>query len=606
MPIITIPLAELGERLGRPVARAEIEPLLDQLGCDVEDFTEILRHTCRDCGLLIELQLNESLPAACPECGATRATPEELWRERGRVPVVRMDALPVRPDLFDSGGLARALRGLLGQETGLPHYECAPAHFTVHVDPALARPESYRPFIRCAVVRGLELDDVGLRQVMKLQELLHWALGRDRKLASIGVYSCADLAPRITYRAVAPDELEFVPLQSVDGRALTPRKILAEHPKGTAYAHLLAAQERYPLLQDERGRVLSLPPIINSEETRLTAGHHDVFIDVTGVSERAVDKALNTLTTSLLESFPGARLEKVTIRREDGPEETRVSETPDLRPQKMSLETAAAERLIGVTLTPDEAARHLARMRHDCRLEGGALRVQVAPYRNDCMHEVDLIEDVAMAYGYDNIAPRLVQSMTIGRPRPERVLARRARAALIGHGYFEVMTLLLSNEATQYDLLGQENPGTAVQVAHPISTDQTLMRASLIPGLLKLFALNRGQGLPQRLFEVDDVVLMPRDEHEPREELHLAAGILAKEAGFADVRALAASIGRELGMELTFAPVEAAGYLPGRVATLNHEGREVGRCGEIHPEVLEKLRLITPLAVLEIDLEHLI
>jgi phenylalanyl-tRNA synthetase beta chain len=238
-----------------------------------------------------------------------------LWEDLGRVAVVRMDALPVRPDIFDPGGLVRALRGLLGEEVGLKHYESAPPVLSVHVDPALALSSSYRPFIRCAVVRGLDLDEVGLRQVMKLQELLHWALGRDRKLASIGVYALAGLKERISYRAVHPDELSFVPLQSADGRALTPRQILAEHPKGQAYAHLLKDHERFPLLVDEAGQVLSMPPIINSHATRLTEGRHDVFIDVTGVTERAVDKALHTLVTSLLELFPGRAWSRCASRK---------------------------------------------------------------------------------------------------------------------------------------------------------------------------------------------------------------------------------------------------------------------------------------------------
>jgi phenylalanyl-tRNA synthetase beta chain len=277
-----------------------------------------------------------------------------------------------------------------------------------------------------------------------------------------------------------------------------------------------------------------------------------------------------------------------------------------MAPQAMRVSVQAAARLIGIELTPEAARGHLLAMRHDCVIEGDALVVAVAPYRNDVMHEVDLIEDIAMAYGYDNVAPRLVQRMTIGEPRPERTVAKRARAALIGHGYFEVMTLLLSNEATQYELLGEANPGTAVEVAHPISADQTIMRTSLKPGLLRLFALNRGQGLPQRIFEVDDVVRLLPGETEPREELHLAAGLLARDAGFADVRALAESLGAELGLALTFQATARPGFLPGRVASVHHGGVEVGVVGEVHPEVLEKLRLITPLALVELSLEPLL
>ena len=606
MPVVAIPISELNRRLGRELGRDGLEPLLDQIGCDVEDFTQIRRLRCRQCGDLVEATLGETLPAICGECGAEAADAAQLWEELDRVEVVRMDLLPIRPDIFDPGGLARALAGILGDATGAPRYSLDPPVFSVDVDPAMAEPESYRPYIRCAVVRDLRLDDIALRQLMKLQELLHWALGRDRKLASIGVYDIAGLRPKVFYRPVDPERFRFVPLQSKDGRAVTPREILRDHPKGAAYAHLLSKLGRYPILVDEAGQVLSMPPIINSHETRLRPETTDVFIDVTGVAERAVVKACNTLVTSLLELFPGARAEAVTMNT---PEGTALS--PNLSPERFSLDVSAARRLLGFPLDVEQAAELLGRMRHDVTVEGARLAVQVPAYRIDIMHEVDLAEDIAIAYGYHNIEPTLVPSMTIASERPERILANRVRAALTGLGFFETMSLMLTNPGKHYELLGLEDPGDSVQVERPISVEQTMVRTTLLPNVLELFAINRGQGLPQRLFEVDDVLrLHPSLGPEPRESLHVAAGVLATTAGFADSKALAEALGRELGVELAFRPSSHPAFLPGRVASIR--GRldgvelELGVCGEIHPAVLDRLRLLTPLAALELDLQPLV
>ena len=600
MPVVAIPLEDLNKYMGTDLPARELEALLEQIGCDIEEFTEIRRMRCPRCRNLHELTLQEPLLGACPDCMVETDTPDSFWESVGQVAVVRMDLLPIRPDLFDPAGLARTLRGLLDAESGMPSYELSPSGFVVDADPALKQPESYRPFVRCAVVRGLELDEVSLRLVMKLQELLHWALGRDRKLASIGVYDLSGLETSIRYTTAHPTDFSFVPLQSTDGQPMTPAQILEEHPKGKGYRHLLAQLERYPLLVDSAGQVLSMPPIINSDETRLTLESTDAFIDVTGIAERAVDKALNTIVTSLLEIFPDARAETVEIHSEDG-----SRTTPDFTPETFKLSVAAAEKLIGMELGSEKTAELLRQMRHDVEGDGDLLTVHVPAYRNDIMHEVDLIEDIAIAFGYDNIEPKLVPNMTIAKERPERQVANRARTALVGMGFFETISLMLSNADEQYTLTGLEDPGDAVLLANPISVEQTMLRTSLLPHLLKLFGHNRGQGLPQRFFEADDVVTMPPGADEPTESLHVAAGILATQAGFADIKAIAESLSRELGLALDFRATDHPTFIPGRVAALVADGREIGVCGEVHPEVLERLRLLTPLVVLELDLQSL-
>ncbi len=159
------------------------------------------------------------------------------------------------------------------------------------------------------------VDETSLVAIMKLQENLHWGVGRDRKLASIGVYDLSAISGDITYRTIDPDKEPFVPL-GMPGKKMTGRQILESHPKGVAYAELLANHKRYPVLVDTKNQVLSMPPIINSEETKLKQGTTRIFIDVTGISQAAVTKSLDTLVCSLAEI--GGTIETVSIIDADG------------------------------------------------------------------------------------------------------------------------------------------------------------------------------------------------------------------------------------------------------------------------------------------------
>ena len=375
---------------------------------------------------------------------------------------MRLDLLADRPDLFDVGGLARALRGTLGIETGLPKYNTKPSGLTVKVDKSVADKSSYRPFIACAVMTLPPVDETSLVAIMKLQENLHWGVGRDRKLSSIGVYDMSAISGDITYRTIDPDKDPFVPL-GMPGKKMTGRQILESHPKGVAYAELLADHKRYPVLIDSKNQVLSMPPIINSEETKVKQGTTRVFIDVTGISQAAVTKSLDTLVCSLAEI--GGTIETVEIVDADGKKRT----TPDLTPRIKEISVAEAKRWLGLPLDEKSLAAALRKMRFDVaagqqQIESPTPRsplpapCSIPAYRTDIRHMVDLFEDVAIGYGYANIEPRLVRSMTVGTPRPEEMLSDRVRQVLIGLGYSEIMSLPLTTEEHQFERLRWPTP----------------------------------------------------------------------------------------------------------------------------------------------------
>lgn len=609
MPIVSIDAARLNGLLSQRYPPEQLSEALDNLGCDVEEVIRLARYRCPNCAALLEASLGSDELKICEVCGHSQ---EEGFEALDEITAIRLDLLAARPDLFDIGGLARALKGYLGERKGLPKYETGSTDLVVQID---GSPETGvhpatcpRPYIRCAVVEVPALDDVALATLMKLQENLHWGVGRDRKLASIGVYDLDQVQGPITYRSVAPDELRFAPLGMAD-TPLTPAQILTEHAKGKAYAQLLAEYARYPLLVDARGVVLSLPPIINSDATRVRVGSRQLFVDVTGPSEAAVTHSLHMVCASLAEL--GGQVSTVALQRADGS----TLRTPDLSPKTAIVELERARQWLGLPLTAESLTHSLERMRLDVRpLDGGddlgqATRFEVSypAFRSDIRHQVDLLEDLAIGYGYENIVPALVPTFTVGRPRPEEQRSGTARTAMLGLGFSEIMSLPMTTEADHFTRLNQAVPAHFVQVKNPKLKALTVVREHLMGGLLNALHENRRRVMPVRLFELDNCVRLAT-EADPlaingiTEQRVLSFAEMGPEAGYAHVRAALDALCFELGHTPHYEVVTHPAFVEGRVARVWSDGGLEGLIGEIHPQVLINFGLDLPVGLVELRL----
>jgi phenylalanyl-tRNA synthetase beta chain len=604
VPVVNIDLAWLNRLLGKEYPTETLRESLEQIGCDVEDVVDIERSRCPQCGSLVEHPLGQDEVKACGLCGFES---KSAFKRAGDVQVMRLDLLADRPDLFDVGGLARALRGTLGIEVGLPKYETKWSNVIVGVDPSLTRPESYRPFIACAVMTLPPVDETSLIAIMKLQENLHWGVGRDRKLASIGVYDLATISSPIMYRTMDPDKEPFVPL-GMPGKEMTGRQVLESHPKGMAYAELLQPLKRYPVLIDAKDQVLSMPPIINSEETKLKQGTTRVFIDVTGISQAAVSKSLDTLVCSLCEI--GGSVETVEIIERPNATGDNKRITPDLKPRNTSVELAEAKRWLGLPLDDKSLVSSLSKMRFDVQPavgpgSNGRFLVSYPPYRTDIRHPVDLLEDVAIGYGYANIQPKLVRSMTVGSPRREEVLSDRVRQILTGLGYSEIMSLPLTTEEHQFQRLRVPTPERYAEVSNPKLKAYNVVREHLMGGLFEALRENRRRPMPVRLFEIDNVIALDdAAETGAAEKRHVALVEIGEESGYATARSVTDAVLRELGWQAQYAAVEHPTFISGRAAQVIVAGAPIGILGEVHPQVLTDFGLAHPVALAEITLER--
>ncbi len=508
--------------------------------------------------------------------------------ERVEDEYIDIEFFPDRPDLYSVEGAARAMRGFLDLETGLSEYEVKPYRLSISISEDILK---IRPFLGCAVVRGVKFTSSSIKSLMDLQEDLHWGLGRNRKKVSIGVHDLSRVKAPFRYMAVDPS-FEFVPLDYTEKMSMT--EILEKHPKGTRFAHLVKDFEKYPIILDADNNVLSFPPIINGTLTSVTEDTTDLFIDVTGLGE-AVYTALNIVVTALAER--GGQIEFVRVVRADGEELV----LPDLAPEERLLTKAEVKSLLGMELSIEEIVKQLERMRFGAEaLDEETVEVKVPAYRADILHNYDLVEDIAKGYGYENIKVRVPETYTAGKSHPISLLRSSVNEIMVGLGYYEVMPFTLTSEKVNFENMRRQKTEDVTHVLHPISEDQTILRTTLLPNLLEILALNQHRELPQKIFEFGEVVVNEMTGQ------HVAAVSIHPQANFTEIYEIVDALMREMMLPYEVKESDDPAFLEGRRADIYIRGKKIGVFGEFHPEVINNFTLGYAVVGFELDLNDLI
>ena len=500
---------------------------------------------------------------------------------------IHMEWFPNRTDLLTVEGTGRALRAFLGVKPGLATYKVERPRTELRVDPSVA---AVRPYAGLCFVRNVPFDREYLQTVIDTQEKLTHSPGRKRRKIAIGIHDAKGIAGPFTYTVVGPKDKPFTALNESAPR--TPADIVATHPKGKEYGHLLPPN-KFPVFLDGKGEVLSLPPVINAQRTAVSASTRDVLVDVTGTDLPSVKATVALLATGFAER--GGTIEGVTVHDASG---TWVA--PDLKPTERVLHVDDVNALLGRAFTGDEAAECLRRLGHDAEAFDTKVQVKSPAWRFDLFHPVDLIEDVAIGWGYDRFPHDLPKAPSFGGTLPQQPLEDAARAALAGLGWHEAKTLTLSDPKAQWRNWG-ETDGAAVQLLNPVLEEQTLLRVKLVPSLLGVLAANRHRSLPQSLFEAGYVV-QPDGQGRWPNRLHLAGVQLAAKAGFSDAKGLVLALLRDLKLDAKLEPGERKGLVAGRQGCILKAGHEVGWFGELHPDTLVAFGLTAPCIAFELDL----
>ncbi|GAK52530.1 phenylalanyl-tRNA synthetase beta chain [Candidatus Moduliflexus flocculans] len=497
-----------------------------------------------------------------------------------------------RPDLWCPEGIARQIRyktGRLEAGTQLRCREFAPEH-RILVEPPL---HAIRPYIGAFLASGVAVTEQFLTQMIQTQEKLCDGYGKKRELFAIGIYDASKLAFPVHYRAVAPESVRFAPLGSDEEMNLA--EILARHPKGIEYGAILREHALYPLLQDERGDVLSFPPIINSRTSgEVRVGDQRLFVEVTGMDLEMTFHAVNILAYNFQDR--GFSIEPVlTAYPYDTPYGRDVISPYPLK-NEATVSCDLFERYLGMTTTIEEVQSGLAAYGVSSQLIGAdTLTASTPSYRQDYMHAVDVVEDFAIAVGYDQFEPAMPERFTVGRLAPLTILEDGVRDALIGFGFEEVISNVLSNKA--------EFDGDALEISNPMSESYSMMRNSLLPSLLKVEAKSSKSLYPHKIFEVGEVALRDEtDSHGCATQSRVAAMIAHAEANFSEMGSVLTYLAYLMGWTCSLRPVKNALFIEGRCGEILIDGKSVGIIGEVHPETLTKWGIKMPVTLFELQL----
>ena len=498
------------------------------------------------------------------------------------------------PYLWSVEGIARLVKGLIGKQKGIPKIEITKkSEYRLIVEPSVRK---IRPYIAAFVAKRKKVDDYLIKQMIDLQEKFCDNYGRKRKKVAIGVYNFKKMKFPVFYKATDPESIKFTPLEFK--KEMTQQEILEEHPTGKEYAWILKGFDKYPILIDSNNEVLSFPPIINSDWSgKIEIGDEDLFFEATGEDLDSVLLAANVFAQAFYDR--GFEIFSVDI---EYPERDKIT-TPFLFKETVKISKREIGDLLGLGLKEEEIKRLLEKMQYNY----SNWKVEIPDYRRDIMHPVDVIEDIAIAYGYDNIEMAHMERYTIGGTIPIVKFIDKVREIVIGLGYQEIMSAILSNKETLYKKMNIEDIenqdlGT-VEIKEYISERYSVVRTWILPILMDVLNKNKHIEYPQKIFEEGLVTI--RKGNEIKDYHRIALVSAHAEADYTEARQVLDSILNAFKVKYKIEETEHNSFIPGRVGRVIVNGRKVAYIGEIAPEGLKNFDLTVPVSGFELNLTEL-
>jgi phenylalanyl-tRNA synthetase beta chain len=501
-----------------------------------------------------------------------------------------IEIFPNRPDMLSYSGFKRSFLAFLGKKIGLKEYKInkPEKNYSVIIDSSV---KDIRPYTACAIVKNLKLDDEKIKELIEIQEKLHLTIGRKRKKIAIGIYPLEKIKPPIYLKALEPDKIKFIPLES--DKEMSGLQILQKHPAGREYSHLLAGKSKFPIFIDSNNNILSMPPIINSQITgKITKDTKEVFIECSGFDFKTLKKCLNIVVTSLEEM--GGNIYSMELK--GAPEKI----SPNLDSEKMKISLENTNKLLGIQLNEKKLKDLIERMGHNYNLKTN--EVEIGSWRTDILHEVDLIEDVAIAYGYENFIPEIPKISTIGKENPKEIIKRKISEILSGLNLLEVSNYHLTNKQEQFTKMGvPEKQEKGFIELENSKTDYNILRKDLSPYLLKNLSENVDSEYPQRIYEIGTIFTSEKTEEDEKLAVAIAPG------NFTEVKQIIEYLFKSLNINIHFEEPDIfpVHFIEGRTAKIITEKKEIGFIGEIHPKILKNWKIKMPIAIFEIGLEEI-
>jgi len=499
-----------------------------------------------------------------------------------------------RPDLWSAEGIAREIQGRYTKEVCCPKFSVGKSNVVVKVDKKM---KNVRPYTVCVVARNLKLNEDALSQLIQLQNKVDQTFGRNRKEVSSGYYDLDRIKSPITFTTVKPDGIKFVPLEFQE--ELTPKEILEKHPKGKEFGHLLEGYREYPIFIDANNEVLSIPPIINSNKLgQITEKTRNIFLECSGFNLKFLVPALNVMACALADR--GARIETVKVVYPD-----RTMITPDLAPKKSSVEIDYLNKISGLGLTTKQIIHLLQQARYDSKVKGNRIEVVYPAYRQDMMHQRDVVEDVIISYGYNRIEPTPPRLATIGGESKLSKISDKIAEIMVGLGLQEILSYTLTNKKNLFDKMNFKEE-KVVEIENAVSENWNVFRNWLLPGIMEFLSANKHVEYPQKIFEIGDAIVIDESKETKTKDVgKLACAIADSNVGYQEISSALEGYFSGLGIRYELKAIEHSSFIKGRVAGIFVDGKQVGVIGEMNPVVLENWKLEIPVAAFEVNLESI-
>jgi len=504
--------------------------------------------------------------------------------------LVRVEYSPNRPDYSTDFGISLGLQGLLGIKTGSVKLKIKKSKdYRIDVKPNVSK---IRPFVTGIIAKNGKIDDKIIKQFMTMQEDLHFGIGRKRRKSSMGIHDLDKISFPLTY-TTADKNHKFIPLDSNKENKIS--DILKNTEVGKEYGYVLGNSSQVPIIMDSNGQTVSFPPIINASITTVTTETKNLFVEVTGINKEDAEDMLAVVATLL--QAAGFTLVSVNISGAK-------NSSPKLQSRKLSVIPLLVNQSLGLNLNNSKIISSLKKSRLDASVKGKNIICEIPPYRFDIFGPMDLVEEVALGYGIEKLTPLLSSSETLGTIHPISSKLKSLSLVMVGLGYLEALNSSLTSKRILYEMTNRK-PHNIISVLDSKSQEHTILRDSILPGLLENLSRNIHEPYPQKLFETGTIFL----KNNPiKEKTNFAAVCAHQKANFSEIKSiLQAALKTGFNLEIETKTSTHETFEKGRAASILVHGKTIGIIGEINSKTIEnyKIRDI-PIVGFEINLSGLI
>ena len=500
---------------------------------------------------------------------------------------VRVEYSPNRPDYSTDFGIALGLQGLLGIKTGAIKLKIKKSNqYKINATPSVSK---IRPYVTGIIAKNGKINGDVLEQLIQMQEDLHMGIGRKRKKSSIGIHDLNKISFPLLYTTTTRNH-NFVPLNSE--KELSVSEIIRDTQTGKDYGNLLGQSTQIPIIVDSNKKTVSFPPIINAAITTVTTKTKHLFVEVTGINKDDAEDMLSVVATILQSA--GFALERIQISGAK-------NSSPKLQEKKMVVNSSLINQTLGLNLTTSKIISSLKKSRLDAVSRGKNIVCTIPAYRFDIFGPMDLVEEVALGYGIQNFEPTMSPSQTIGQTNPVSSELKSLNQTMIGLGFLEALNSSLSSKRVLYDMTNRDSK-KIISVLDSKSQEHTILRDSILPGLIENLSRNIHESYPQKMFETGSIFNL----HEPiSEKINLAVISAHKDANFTEIKSIlqtALKIG--FGIKIQTKTTVNSSFEDGHCANIIFNGNIIGIIGEIHSKIIENYKIRVPAVGFEISLSE--